>query len=175
MDLPSDSDDSDVDFVPGGEEAVSECESEEADQETEAIFEGEVAKKKQKRLAKQSSKRSTRKKAKISNNSSDESPTKSIPENTADPVDEKKYQDDLWASFLGTPAPSKPKINEDKTKVNMGRSQDGKPSIIVVADKKKLAPDIIQSETLEDLFKSVKAEPMNKVVLDVPIADVKGF
>ncbi|CAG4949978.1 unnamed protein product [Colias eurytheme] len=121
---------SDDDYVPEEPEKVSEEES--ADEETEQQFENEVETKTKKRKSKQQSAPKKKiKKDEVTEETKEPEPEK---QGTADPEEEKKREEDLWAKFLeGTDSKPKPKTQEII-------SQPVKGDTVNIANKKKIEP-----------------------------------
>lgn len=122
MDLPSDSDESDVDFVPDkncsdGDGSISEdIDETENDGAAEGVKKGKKRSKKNKHG-------STAKKLKNESNG--------VEKTQVDEKDNKKHEDDLWASFLKDPVTSE----TSKDKLEEGSSSSSNVSNTLNEDK----------------------------------------
>lgn len=104
-DLPSDSDQSDEDYVPDGAAELPSEEESDGEEETPEVIESGTKKRSRKPVKSKSKKQKTVPKEQPVPEEPDEPPSELIEEK------KKKHEDDLWASFLGDANPPKPRSN----------------------------------------------------------------
>lgn len=127
--MSSSDSESDEDYVPGEPEKVSEEES--ANEETDLQFEKELDQKAKKRKVVKETKGTKKPKTRNCGTEEEESPVKAeATEEIANPEEQKKKEDDLWAMFLeGTDSKPKPTSTVTSSSINASKSIVSKTEI----------------------------------------------